>query len=274
MKYDLHAHSYYSDGDLSPQELVALAVEKEITHLALTDHDTVVGIDQATAASNEAGIELIPGVEFSCSWRGQLLHVLGLNIEAQHDAIKQGEQTNKQLRRKRAEAMHEDLIKHGIDLRDEVAALVSSQGVPTRPHFAQALINKELVKNKNQAFKRYLVRGKPGFIPMEWPELNTIAQWIAASGGVAVLAHPMRYKFTRTKLIRLIHDMQDCGINALEVTTPVTLPQQSKMLAELCIEFDLLASTGSDFHSPAQPWAKLGSATPLAAELQPVWSAF
>lgn len=272
--YDLHSHSRFSDGDLNPQELVALAVERNVTHLALTDHDSVAGLESAAEASAASGLSLVNGVEFSCQWNGQLLHMLGLNINPSHPKILEGVERNKQLRLERAEAMHHDFIKHGLDLRDEVNAVVDQAGVPTRPHFAQALINLGVVRDKNQAFKRYLVRGKVGYIPMQWPELAEVAQWIVESNGVGVLAHPMRYKFTRTKLIRLINDMQSHGVNALEVTTPVTLPQQSKMLTELCLKFDLLASTGSDFHSPSQPWAQLGTAAPLDPQLRPVWSLF
>jgi hypothetical protein len=274
LKYDLHCHTFFSDGDLSPNELLQLAKERDITHLALTDHDTVAGLEQAQLSADNVGIELIPGIEFSCEWNGQLLHVLGLNIDASVDQLLSGIEENQKVRHSRAESMHQDFELNGIELRQEVSALVGERGVPTRPHFAQALIDKGLVKNKNQAFKRYLVKGKVGFVPMQWPSINQIANWIIAARGQPVLAHPTRYKFSRTKLIKLIEAMSSFGVRALEVSTPVTDPKQSKMLADLCIEFDLAASLGSDFHSHNQGWARLGGAEQLDSRLRPIWSHF
>ncbi len=231
-------------------------------------------MDFAQLSANELGINLIPGIEFSCEWNGQLLHVLGLNIDPKCETLLSGVEANQGVRKERAEQMHLDFESHGIDLRDEVNALVGADGVPTRPHFADALIGKGLVKNKNQAFKKYLVKGKVGFIPMQWPELENVAGWIQSAGGQAVLAHPTRYKFSRTKLIRLIEVMRECGVKAMEVSTPVTEPKQQKMLADLCVQFDLAASIGSDFHSISQPWARLGGAKELDSRLRPIWSCF
>ncbi|MCL4165091.1 UNVERIFIED_CONTAM: hypothetical protein GTU68_020683, partial [Idotea baltica] len=172
MIYDLHCHSYYSDGDLSPNEVIALAEEQGVTHLALTDHDTLAGLEEAKLAAQQSEISLISGVEFSCSWEGQLLHVLGLNIDTGNLALQALTQQNQRRRLDRAEQMHRDFEKHNIHLRDRVDALLNERSVPTRPHFAQALIDSGYAKNKKQAFKRYLVRGKPGYIPMQWPNLE------------------------------------------------------------------------------------------------------
>ena len=129
-------------------------------------------------------------------------------------------------------------------------------------------------KDKKQAFKRYLVRGKPGYIPMLWPSIDKIGHWITSAGGIAVLAHPNRYKFTRTKLSRLISEMIPVGIKGIEVSTCTTDKQQSKMLGDLATQFGLLSSVGSDFHSLDQPWARLGTAKELSSELTPVWAHF
>ena len=274
MTYDLHTHSYFSDGDLSPEALVEAAVDHGITHLALTDHDSIAGLARAQRAAQEYDLSFVSGVEFSCDWNGQLLHVLGLSIDPDNDALNEGARCNQRLRWQRAEAMHADFQRHDIDLTERVSELVGEHAVPTRPHFAQALIDQGVVSNKNQAFRRFLVRGKVGYVPIEWPPLATVVEWIQAAGGVAVLAHPARYRFTRTKLIRLIEDMKQCGAHTLEVTTPVTTPQESRSLADLCRRFDLYASTGSDFHSFHQPWARLGAAQPLEPNLTPVWSLF
>ena len=275
MKYDLHSHSHYSDGSLSPSDLVHLAVENDITHFALTDHDTVHGLAEAQRAAKDLPIELINGIEFSCTWENQLLHVVGLDIDPSNPELLSSIERNRVRRVDRAEAMHEDFEQHDIYLREGVAEqLVGNGGVPTRPHFAQALIDQGYAKNKKQAFKRYLVRGKPGYIPTKWADLEEICRAIRAAGGVAVLAHPMRYKFTRTKLIRLIAEMIPAGINGIEVSTGTTDRQQASMLAELSRQFKLVASVGSDFHSPGQPWAKLGCAPDLGKDVTPVWTRF
>jgi len=274
MKYDLHCHSNFSDGDLSPDAVIALAEQQGITHLALTDHDTMEGLAEAKQAADLNSITLVNGIEFSCSWEGQLLHVLGLDIDPNNLDLQKLTMQNQQRRLDRAEQMHVDFEKHDMDLRKLVTAQLTDRGVPTRPHFAQALIESGYAKNKNQAFKRYLVPGKPGYIPMQWPELDQIANAIASSNGVAVLAHPLRYKFTRTRLIKLIEAMLEVGIRGIEVSTPVTDSAQQSMLERLALQYNLLASIGSDFHSLEQSWARLGSATDLPSSLVPVWTEF
>ncbi|NND00951.1 MAG: PHP domain-containing protein [Gammaproteobacteria bacterium] len=271
MKFDLHCHSHCSDGELSPADLVALAGECEITHLALTDHDTLSGLAEAAEAARKREIQLINGVELSCSWNGQLLHILGLGVDPENTGLLQGIKINMERRTVRALAMVGDFAEHGIELEEEVDTLLKG-AVPTRPHFAQALVNLGYARDKRQAFKRFLVPGKPGYVPMQWPNLEQISEWITEAGGVAVLAHPLRYNLTRSKLLRLIGAMQNVGVLGMEVSTSTTDRQQTDMLADLAVQHDLLASVGSDFHSLDQPWARLGSAQPLPAHLVPVWS--
>lgn len=274
MKYDLHSHSFFSDGDLSPTELVQLAARESVTHLALTDHDTLDGLPDAAKAASEAGVELINGIELSCTWEERLVHIVGLNIDTKNKHLLSLVKENKQRRLLRAEAMYEDFEQNDIDIRKLVQSKIPKYGVPTRPHFADALIEMGLAKDKKQAFKRYLVRGKTGYIPMRWPGLDKVGSAITASGGVAVLAHPMRYKLTRTKLSWLIRDMVAAGIRGMEICTASTDKQQVAMLTDLASKFKLYASTGSDFHSEHQPWAKLGRIEPLPSTLTPVWEAF
>ena len=275
MKYDLHCHSHFSDGAHSPRELMQMASEAEITHLALTDHDTLDGLmDARRAAQALGGINLINGVELSCTWENQLLHIVGLNVDPTNSILRKGVQLNRQRRLERADAMYEDFDQHDIDIRPVVTRLIPERSVPTRPHFADALVEMGLAKNKKQAFKRYLVRGKPGYIPIQWASLRDIGEWITAAGGIAVLAHPNRYKFTRTKLSRLISEMRECGITGIEVSTGTTDRQQTAMLGELANKFGLFASMGSDFHANDQPWARLGCAEPLSKQLTPVWTQF
>ena len=274
LKYDLHSHSYFSDGGLSPAQLVERAVESGISHLALTDHDTVDGLPEGLAAANKAGLQLIEGVELSCTWEGRLIHVVGLNIDRSNKVLQKIIKNNKQRRLTRSESMFEDFEQNGIDIRASVIESLHGRGVPTRPHFADALVKHGYAKDKKQAFKRYLVRGKPGYIPMLWPELDEVGRAITAAGGVGVLAHPMRYKLTRTKLSLLIKDMVSAGIRGIEICTATTDKQQIKMLSDLATKFNLLASIGSDFHSDTQPWAKLGRTQPLPKDLTPVWEVF
>jgi len=249
MKYDLHSHSHFSDGALSPKDLLSAAVERGITHFALTDHDTVSGLSEAQKAAADLPIELINGVELSCTWEKQLIHIVALNLNPDDELLRQGIAQNRQRRMSRAESMFEDFEQHEIYLRESVAEQTQSRGVPTRPHFAHALVEQGYAKDKKQAFKRYLVRGKPGYIPM-------------------------RYNLTRTKLIRLIGEMKAAAISGIEVSTPSTDKQQMELLGQLCKQFNLLASIGSDFHSYDQTWARLGSARALPKELTPVWTRF
>ncbi len=274
MKFDLHCHSYFSDGTLSPSQLIDHAIDSGVTHLALTDHDTVSGLESAVLAASKSDLTLIPGVEFSCLWQHQLLHIVGLSVDQENSFMLDGIQSNTDRRFERAEKMYQDFERNDIDLRSDVQTQIAGKGVPTRPHFAQALVNQGYAKNKKQAFKRYLIKGKVGYIPMQWPSLEQVANWINQAGGVAVLAHPMRYKFTRSRLIRLIEEMTSVGVRGMEVSTPINDNQQIEMLTRLALDYDLLASIGSDFHSPDQPWARLGTAVPLANELTPVWTEF
>lgn len=269
-KFDLHCHSTYSDGDLHPHDLVALAKEKAITHLSLTDHDTIDGLEAAQQAAQQNNIHLVPGVELSATWRGQLLHIVGLGIDPHNKVLTAGLKRNRDSRLLRAENMLADFRNHGIELSAAVASVLGD-AIPTRPHFAQALINEGYAKDKRQAFKRYLVRGKPGYVALQWPSIAEIAEWVVAAGGVAVLAHPLRYKLTRTKLITLVKEVKACGIDGLEVSTPINDMQQITMLGNIASNQGMYASVGSDFHSLAQPWAPLGSAVALPDHLQPVW---
>lgn len=274
MKYDLHTHTNFSDGDNSPSDLVEKAKLANITHLALTDHDTIDGLSEASQAAARRNITLIPGIEFSCTWRDQLIHIVGLNIDPTARALKQAINENKERRKLRAEAMFEDFEQNGIEIRAQVEDQIGLRGVPTRPHFAQALVNEGFAKDKKQAFKRYLTKGKVGYVPMKWPDLETIGNAIVKSGGIGVLAHPMRYKFTRTKLCHLLKDQVAAGITGLEICTASTDKQQIRMLSDLARRFNLQGSTGSDYHSDTQPWAKLGRFSDLPEDVIPVWNTF
>ena len=275
-KYDLHCHSYYSDGSLSPKQLIDLACENDITHLALTDHDTLSGIADAKAAALSAPsqIQLINGVELSCNLDSMLLHIVGLNIDPENAELRAGVARSSKIRKDRAELMFTKFEEMDIDLRELVHNQLDDRSVPTRPHFARALIELGLAKNMQQAFTRYLKKGKPGYAPTEWPKVDEIASWIKKAKGVAVLAHPLRYGLSRAKLVRLIKKLKLVDIYGIEVSTASTNPQQQEMLSRIAVEHNLYASIGSDFHSFEQSWAMLGSSKPFSTKLNPVWNQF
>ena len=271
MNYDLHSHSWYSDGELSPTELIELAVQKQVDVLALTDHDSVSGLEEAQEAANAHALQLIHGIEFSVTWNDQLLHVVGLNIDINNQTLNAGIQKNQRRRRERAEKMFEKFEHHDIHLREPLANIVHPDAVPTRPHFAQALIETGNSKDMRRAFKQYLRRGKMGYVPMQWATLEECADWITQAGGIMVLAHPVRYDFTTTKLKRLLTDLKQVGGQAMEVVSGSSNPQQIATMARLANEFELYASIGSDFHSPKTSWAMLGQSNPLPKDVTPVW---
>lgn len=271
---DLHCHSRASDGALSPRELVFRAHERGVTHLALTDHDTIAGLPEALEAASEVGIELVSGIELSCIWRSQTIHVVGLDFDACAPALVAAiaEQHDNRWRRARTIAQRLDQLKVK-DLLDR-ATLQADSDVPGRPHFARVLVEAGVVKDLNQAFKRYLGAGKPGDVRAYWPELATVVGWILEAGGQAVLAHPRKYKLTATRLRALVADFQRAGGQALEVTTSGQSSGDLGFLAELCRREGILASQGSDFHFPGAPWCELGAIPAMPEGIEPIWRRF
>ena len=248
LKIDLHTHSYFSDGEMSPKELINYAKLMGIGILSLTDHDTVEGIDQAQEAADEIGVHFIPGVEISVSWRNMALHIVGLNINHKSiiitDLLKQQFKT----RVTRAKRIADKLDDLGVDNAYDKAAELARGGLITRPHFAQVLIDDKICKDMKTAFKKYLKRGKPAFVQTNWVDLPSAIQAIKEAGGVAVLAHPMRYKLTRTKLHELVEEFKEYGGEAIEAISGLTNNNEISMLSALCANYDLVASVGSDFH--------------------------
>ncbi len=274
IKADLHCHSHYSDGTLAPAEVVDLAYKHEVNLLSLTDHDSIDGLDQARAQAEHYGIHFIAGVEVSATWNQQTLHIVGLNIDPNNEVLLQGLASNCALRAQRSNDMLNKLDAHGIDIRQAVEKQLPDGGVPTRTHIARALIDTGAVKNMNAAFKRYLGAGKIGYVPSEWADMRDVVAWISAAGGVAVLAHPMRYRLSATKLRMVVRDFVESGGKALEVVTATQDAKQTRDCITLVQDNQLLASTGSDFHSLDQPWAVLGRCPALPSSVQPVWEYF
>ncbi|GGY64304.1 PHP domain-containing protein [Marinobacter zhanjiangensis] len=274
---DLHCHSTASDGALSPAALIARAAEKGVTHLALTDHDTLDGIAEARDAAQKANICLINGIELSCVWRKHTIHIVGLDMDLNDEAFRArvaAQQTN---RWKRASRIAEKLLRHVNGCDEGVLARATSMAggdVPGRPHFARVLVEDGLVRDSAQAFKKYLGSGKPGDVKAFWPELAEVVQWITDAGGIAVVAHPRKYKLTATRLRALVADFMAAGGEGIEVITSGQSSGDLGFLTELCRRESLLASRGSDFHFPGASWCELGRIPGLPEGLTPVWEQF
>jgi 3',5'-nucleoside bisphosphate phosphatase len=272
--YDLHAHTIYSDGTLTPADLIARAHNNRVRVLALTDHDATDGLREATTAAEQAGMRLVPGVEISATWQRQTVHVLGLCIDAGNAALQQGLARLRASRVWRAQEIGRRLKKKNIDgAYDAVCGLVRG-AVISRTHFASFLVTQGYVPTSGQAFQQYLGRGRAAYVPGQWADLAEAVAWIRGAGGVPVLAHPARYKLTASKLRRLLQEFKECGGQAIEVLSGSQSPAEAEHLTRLAVELEFYASTGSDYHGPEKPWVELGRLPPLAPNLTPVWRAF
>ncbi|WP_333688958.1 PHP domain-containing protein [Methylococcus capsulatus] len=270
--YDLHAHSTASDGTLSPTELVRAATAGGIRTLALTDHDSVAGLKEAGAAAAEAGLCLIPGVELSVTWESRTIHVVGLNIVPDHAGLNQGMRRLQAVRFERAQEMDRRLTKKGIPGTLEIAVGLAGAGMVTRTHFARALVQLGQAATVRDVFDKFLTQGKPGHVPTVWAEMTAAVGWIIEAGGVAVLAHPQRYKMTGSWIGRLAGDFKAAGGEAIEVVSGNATSSDIQANAAIARRHGLLASVGSDYHGPEQSWLKLGRIPPLPAGLTPVWT--
>lgn len=273
-RYDLHTHTYYSDGTLAPRELVARAAAQGVTVLALTDHDTTDGLAEAAAAAAEAGIRLVPGVEVSVSWRGQTLHIVGLGIDPQHPMLARGLERLRAARRARAYEIGERLRRRqGIHGAYEAVVARARGEVLSRTHFAQFLVEQGYACGMGEAFRFHLSRGAPAYVPGEWVPLEEAVGWIRSAGGIAVIAHPARYALAPRELHALVTEFQACGGEAIEVICGSHPPEANRRFAAFAAERGLLASVGSDYHGPEKPWVELGRLEALPAGCRPVWEA-
>jgi predicted metal-dependent phosphoesterase TrpH len=272
MIFDLHSHTTISDGVLKPLELISRAEEKGVDVLAITDHDTIDAYQEIPLIHDR--LKLVPGIELSTQWGSSGIHVLGLNINLESDAINTAARTQSDARLQRARRIGERLEKKGVKGAFEGANELSAGSYIGRPHFAQYLINIGKSDSMSAAFKKYMGDGKAGDVKQHWAELPQIIQWIRDANGIAVLAHPLKYKLTRTRLKRLLDCFIEAGGQGMEVVSGKQLPNQTKDMAELCEQKNLLASCGSDFHMPGKYWAELGAIAPLPRNVIPVWDRF
>ncbi|MAH30864.1 MAG: phosphatase [Marinobacter sp.] len=271
---DLHCHSTASDGALSPEALIARAVEQGVSHLALTDHDTIAGLEVARGAASGSGLSLINGVELSCVWRSHTIHVVGLDFDERDPAFLTSLERQNENRWQRARMIADRLSRLNVDQLLERATKVAGGDVPGRPHFAEVLVEDGVVPKVAHAFKRYLGTGKPGDVKACWPELPEVVQWIVAAGGIAVLAHPRKYRLTATRLRALTADFGRAGGKGIEVSVSGQSSGDLGFVAELARREKLWASQGSDFHFPGAPWCELGRIMKMPEGLEPVWHHF
>ena len=271
---DLHTHSFCSDGALSPTDLVLRAVVAGVKVLALTDHDSVLGVPEAQIAAAGQGLRLLPGLELSTLWQGASVHVIGLGVDIAHPALVTGLALQANARAERARAIARRLEEKSRLPGAYEAALALAGHEPnriSRTHFAQWLVAEGKVGNMQAAFDKYLGTGKAADVPMPWVELPEAIALIHQAGGTAVLAHPGRYPLSRTKMRALITAFVAEGGEAMEVATATEKPDMVRYLGQLSLQYGLEASQGSDFHGPHIPWIQLGRFPVLPAECRPVW---
>ena len=268
---DLHTHSHHSDGTLPPTDLVARAAQRGVKVLALTDHDTTAGLDEAARACAEARMGFVPGVEVTAGWRGQEIHVVGLGIDAAAARLREHLAELVRLRRHRVAAIGEKLRRNRrfADI-DPAGEVLRSPAVPTRTHVARAIAAAGLAKSVQDAFDQYLGRGRTGYVPQEWPEVPLAIDAIRSAGGHAVLAHPHRYRLSAGALRNLCAEFRDAGGSALEVSLPGLSPNDGARLASLARQHALAGSAGSDFHEPGLPWRPLGRFAKLPEGIEPL----
>lgn len=272
LNIDLHCHSTISDGLLTPTQLVERAAMRGVKTLALTDHDDVAGLDEARQVAVAKNITLINGVEISVSWRGRTIHIVGLNIDPEYPPLVQGLAFIRSGRAERAREMADQLDKHGIHGSLEGAyKYVGERRLIGRLHFARFLVEQGHAKNIKSVFKKYLVKGKPGYTPHEWAALGDAINWICGSGGRAVIAHPARYQLGKNVLGDLLNEFRQSGGSAIEVITASHTPEQVKIFAQHAQNMEFLASCGSDYHGSGESYFDLGQLPDLPDGCTPVW---
>lgn len=273
---DLHCHSVISDGTLTPEVLAERAKANGVNLWALTDHDELGGQQRARAAAKALKIDYLAGVEISVTWMGQTIHIVGLGIDDQHPEIIEGLRMTREGRGRRAHMIAEQLLKVGISGAYEGALQhAGNHDLISRTHFARFLVEQGVCKDTEQVFKKFLVEGKPGYVPHMWAKLDDAVAWIRAAGGVAVIAHPGRYsQLNAMQMEELYKHFKDIGGLAIEVITGSHTPDQYQTFGKIAQQYGFMASRGSDFHSPDESHIDLGNLPHLPDHLTPVWSAF
>ena len=255
---DLHCHSNFSDGELSPAALVQRAREHQVQVLALTDHDTVAGLPQARLEAEHQGIRLINGTELTCFWGKRVVHIVGLGFDAENPQLTAYMDHLTELRNERALLIAQRLVKKGVPDLHDAAINLASGGQVGRPHFARAMVDAGIVSNDAQAFSRYLGAGKAGDVKVSWPEMNQGIECIKQAGGYTALAHPTKYNLTFTKIRLLVEAFSQAGGDALEISYPGVESGHILQLEKLATKHQMMVSAGSDFHRGCFHWSELG----------------
>ena len=270
---DLHCHSTASDGTLAPADVVRRAHANGVDLLALTDHDELLGLPEAARAADELGLRFVPGVEVSVSWLDQTLHIVGLDIDPANPALIDGLRRVREGRDGRAARIAAELDRIGIHGALEGALrYAGNPALISRAHFARFLVEVGVAKNVHDVFLNYLARGKPGYVEHVWATLEDAIRWIKGAGGLAVIAHPGRYRLSHVEMDILFDKFRELGGDAVEVSCGAHDGGQVLAFARMARKFDLLASRASDFHGPEDSPIDLGRAPPLPPDLTPVWS--
>ena len=269
--HDLHAHSTASDGTLAPAELMRRAHAAGVQVMALTDHDTLEGVAEAAQQAAELGLAFVPGVEVSVTWGGATVHIVGLGVDPASETLLTGLASLREHRDWRAAEIGRKLDQAGYPGTFERARELSNGRLISRTHFARALVELGHAESVRGVFKHFLVRNKPGHVEGKWASLEDAVGWITAAGGQAVIAHPARYNMTRTKLRKLIAAFIDAGGSCLEVVSGSHSRDDAFTMAAHAKDFGLLASAGSDYHGPENPWIELGRLPELPQSCKPIW---
>ena len=271
---DLHCHSVVSDGTLPPEALAQRAHANGVELWALTDHDEISGQDRAAAAAKALGMKYLTGVEISVTFIGHTVHIVGLGFDAQDERLNAGLRQTRGGRKERAMEMSDGLAKVGIKgAYDGALKFVGNPELISRTHFARFLVESGVCRETHEVFRKYLTEGKPGFVAHRWATLKDAIAWITQAGGMAVIAHPARYKFTANEEFALFTEFVAHGGRGVEVVTGSHTAAEYVTYAETAREFGLLASRGSDFHSPDESHTELGTLPLLPGNLTPVWEA-
>lgn len=267
---DLHCHSNFSDGALSPEELIQKAQLNQVTCLSLTDHDTVAGYARLKEAALNSGICIVNGIEFSTRWKKYDIHILGYQIN-HTSSLEELIQCQNNSRITRAEQIGASLDAMGLENTYQKACEVAGHKRVGRPHFAKVLVNEGKARDMQAAFKQFLIRGRGAYVPTPWISIYESVEGIIKAGGQAVIAHPLKYGLTRTKLHELIIEFKEAGGHGIEVVSGEMTVTQIKEVAALCLRFKLLASSGSDFHSDTGSRINLGRQQQLPINCTPIW---
>jgi 3',5'-nucleoside bisphosphate phosphatase len=269
---DLHCHSVVSDGTLTPEALAERAKTNGVELWALTDHDEIGGQHRAAAAAKAQGLKYLTGTEISVTFANETVHIVGLGFDADDAAMLQGLKATRGGRRERAMEMSDGLAKVGIKGAYEGALkFVGNPELISRTHFARFLVESGVCSETNEVFRKYLTEGKPGYVPHRWASLKDAVSWITNAKGLAIIAHPARYKFTPNEEYALFTEFKAHGGRGVEVVTGSHTAAEYVKYADTAKEFGLAASRGSDFHSPEESRTDLGTLPFLPGELTPVW---